>query len=296
MKPRAFASDLRFPEGPTVDSDGLLCIVEIAAGAVRRFRPDGTCASTTYVGGGPNGLARAADGVLFVCNNGGRWVASPSTGYSAGPGELPGLVQCLDPDNVVRPVLGSIDGVPLSSPNDICIDANGDLWFTDPAWRDESGEVGPGAVCFATRDGDAARVITDLIFPNGIGISPDGTTLVICESGKGRVVAYPILGPGRLGERRTWAYLGRGTVPDGLCFDASGRLLVAAHATSRVFVFAPGGEELEQTIELGDAGVTNVCFWGPEGKTLCITESDQGRVSAIDWDVAGLPLPSHAGV
>ena len=286
---KVFAEGLRFPEGPVFDADGNLYVVELAAGRVTRFTPDGERSTLAEMGGSPNGLAFGADGNLYVCNGGGRWAAGACTDHEEGPGDGPGLLQRLSVDGSFETIVAEIDGVPLNSPNDICADADGNLWFTDPSWPDENG-VEPGSICFTTPDGDAVRAHTGLVYPNGIGITPGGDRLVVAESGKGRLVSFPILGPGRLGERENYGYLGRGTVPDGFCFDSSGRVICAGHGTWKLFVFPPGGGELEQTIEMQDKDVTNLCFGGTEFSTLFVTESDQGRIATIEWERPGLEL------
>lgn len=285
-----FAEGLLFPEGPVFDAAGNLYVVELAGARVTKFTPDGERSTLAEMGGSPNGLAFGADGDLFVCNGGGRWAAAECTDHKPGPGDGPGLLQRLSLDGKFETTVAEIDGVPLNSPNDICADADGNLWFTDPAWPDETGAAEPGSICFTTPDGDAVRANVGMVYPNGIGITPDGSTLVVAESGKARLLAFPILGPGKLGERSTWGYLGRGTVPDGFCFDSSGRVICAGHGTWKLFVFPPGGGELERTIDMEDKDVTNACFGGPNFSTLYVTESDQGRIAMVEWERPGLEL------
>ena len=56
-----------------------------------------------------------------------------------------------------------------------------------------------------TPGGNVGQVADDLAFPNGMAISPDGTTLVVAESYANRLTAYDIGSDGGLGNRRVWA-------------------------------------------------------------------------------------------
>ncbi len=69
--PQILATGLQFPEGPIAMTDGSVLIVEIAAGRLSRWRPDGRIEVVATPGGGPNGAAIGPDGACYVCNNGG---------------------------------------------------------------------------------------------------------------------------------------------------------------------------------------------------------------------------------
>ena len=129
-----------------------------------------------------------------------------------------------------------------------------------------------------------------LRFPNGIALSPDARSLVVCESATGKLHAFPVEAPGRLGRGRVVCDLGPGTVPDGFAFDAEGFVLCCGHGTGRLQVFPPeGGPSLSELV-FADPGITNVCFGGPEFRTLFVTESRAGRVVRVDWERPGLRL------
>jgi gluconolactonase len=75
------ASELHFPEGPVVLEDGSVLFVEIAAGRLRRWRPDGRVQAVATPGAGLNGAAIGPDGACYVCNNGGMvWHTDPNGG------------------------------------------------------------------------------------------------------------------------------------------------------------------------------------------------------------------------
>ncbi len=283
------ADGFSFPEGPAFDREGNLYIAELGARRVSRISAGGESSVVSEMGGSPNGLAMGPDGHLYVANGGGRWAAEESTNNEAGPGDSPGLIQRLALDGSFSTLIASIDGVPLNSPNDLAFDQHGGFYFTDPIWP-PADNIDQGSICYSTTDGAARRLHTGIGFPNGIGVSPDGSTLVICESMTGKLLQAPIQGPGEIGEIADYGFLGERSVPDGFCFDADGRVICAGHGTSKLHVFPPGGGEKEEEIDVDDKDVTNVCFGGPDFTTLFITESDSGRVAAIEWRTRGMVL------
>ncbi len=277
MSNRVIAEGLHFPEGPAFDRDGNLYIVEIQEGQISRISPDGETRVFAENGGGPNGSNFGPDGHLYVCNCGGF----------PGPEKQSGRIERVTPDGEVQVLLRSIDGVPLASPNDLGFDALGNIYFTDPIWGDEGL---PGHVCFLSRDGDARRLHTGLAFPNGIAVTPDGQQLIVCESLTGKLQIFGILEPGVLGPPREFADLGKGAAPDGFAFDAQGNLLCCGYASGKVFVFSPQGGEPIDTLAFKDKEITNLCFGGPENKTLYVTESGLGRVVTRSWRHPGMIL------
>ncbi len=76
----------------------------------------------------------------------------------------------------------------------------------------------PGWIRLIDGDGTAHDVAGDIDFPNGMVITPDGSTLVIAESFAGRLSAFDIAADGSLSNRRTWA---DGLGPDGICIDGA---------------------------------------------------------------------------
>ena len=174
------ASGLAFPEGP-VWADGTLLFTEITGGAVSRWTPGGGVEPYATTGGGPNGAALAADGSLYVTQNG---------GMRDGPRGTPGI-QRIAPDGDVTTVVTEVAGMRLEGPNDLAVGDDGRLWFTDPRGSDDPAvNDRPGrifAVDPANGDGDLIIEVGP-VFPNGIAFLADGT-LVWTESFSRRVMA-----------------------------------------------------------------------------------------------------------
>ena len=278
-----FAEGLQFPEGPAFDRDGALYVVEIRGGQVSKILPNGDQLVFATTGGGPNGANFGPDGNLYVCNNGGF----PSRHREREAGR----VERIRPDGTVEVLLTEIDGEALASPNDLGFDPHGNFYFTDPVFGERGLDAPPpGSICFSDTDGNARRLHRELLFPNGIGVSPDGQTLIVAESSTFKLHAFEIIEPGVLGESREFGDLGEGAVPDGFAFDDEGNVLCCGFSSGKIHVFGPdGGAKLDE-LELDDPNVTNVAFGGPEGKTLFVTESGLGRVVCRDWHRPGMVL------
>ena len=90
----------------------------------------------------------------------------------------------------------------------------------------------PGWINLVASDGTYRQVAGDIEFPNGMVVTPDGSTLVVAESFAGRLSAFDIQDDGALIDRRVWA---EGQGPDGICMDAESAIWTqtadtAAHA------------------------------------------------------------------
>ncbi len=186
---------------------------------------------------------------------------------------------------------GGIDGRPIE------LAADGSFWFTD-CGRVHRYHEDRGAVYWARPDGSEIRLVASpLEKPNGIGLSPDGTTLFVAETTTARLWAYDILGPGVLrcldrgapfAVRRCVAGLPGYQLLDSLAVQANGDVCVATIPLG-VTIFSPAGDVLSQ-LEMPDEIPTNICFGGADLKQAYVTLSSTGRLYAVPWKQAGLRL------
>lgn len=300
---REIATGLQFPEGPVALPGGDVLVVEIRRGTLSRVSPDGTVAVVAELGGGPNGAAVGPDGAVYVCNNGGfRFTEMFGMVF---PGPAPhdyagGSIQRVDlKTGEFTEVFRECDGVTLKGPNDIVFDEHGGFWFTDLGKTYEDRRVvDRGAVYYAAADGSSIRqVLYPMDHPNGIGLSPDGTTLYVAESTTCRLWKWRVVGPGELepapgfgpgGATLVWAP-GRFIAFDSLAVDGDGNVCVGTLIDGGVSVISPDGELLEFIPgPPDDPMVTNICFGGDDLRTAFITTSAQGRLYALDWPRPGL--------
>lgn len=147
-------------------------------------------------------------------------------------------------------------------------------------------------------DGRVRDAASDLHFPNGTVITPDGRTLIIGETLGGCLTAFDIGSDGALSNRREWASL-RPRVPDGICLDAEGAIWVANPIAPECFRVREGGEVLE-VIET--AMPCYACMLGgADGRTLFMLTApsslpgEVGKTPRGQIEVARVSAP-HAGL
>ncbi|SPT59661.1 SMP-30/gluconolactonase/LRE family protein [Actinomadura madurae] len=182
--------------------------------------------------------------------------------------------------------------------NDVVADDRGNVYVNAIGFDPTAGEeFAPGHVFLVPADGPVRQVADDIAFPNGMAVTPGGTTLIVADSYRGRLVAFDIGADGGLSGRRVWAELGEG-VPDGICVDAENAVWYADVPNRRCVRVAEGGEVL-RTVALDRGGFACV-LGGPGGTTLFVTaaewrgmtEAEQvvpgsGRVLTVQVDVPG---------
>ncbi len=299
---REITRGLRFPEGPIAMADGSVLVVEIEGVRLTRVLPDGTKQTVADLGGGPNGAAIGPDGACYVCNNGGfNWITEPDgflRPHGRADGYVLGGIQRVDlATGKAEWLYTECDGKPITGPNDIVFDKDGGMWFTDHG-KSYDRLMDRGAVFYARTDGS---FITEAAFPmitaNGVGLSPDGDTLYATETETGRLWAWPILGPGKLG-KEPWPSPNGGRMIggpqgyqrfDSLAVEAGGNVCVASLVFGGISVFSPDGG-LVEWYEADEPYCTNIAFGGPDMQTAYITLSGYGRLVAVDWPRPGLKL------
>ncbi|MGD9942895.1 MAG: SMP-30/gluconolactonase/LRE family protein [Burkholderiaceae bacterium] len=301
-------SGLQFPEGPIALPDGSVLLVEIARGTLTRVSADGSVSHPVRLGGGPNGAAFGPDGRVYVCNNGGlEW--SHRNGRVMPTWGLPadyagGWIEAVDLATGKAERLYTQHGErPLSAPNDLVFDADGGFWFTDSG-KQHAHHRDHGCLYWARADGSEIRLVAEhLEAPNGVGLSPDGRTLYVAETNTARLWAWPVTAPGELQrERGKVAHGGRfvaGSAAfqrfDSLAVAASGNVLVGTLVNGGITEISPDGQ-LVRHHPLPDRMVTNLCFGGPDLKTLFVTLAHSGQLAALPWHEPGLRLNHQAVV
>ena len=145
--------------------------------------------------------------------------------------------------------------------NEIEVDGRGNAYLNNIAFDFPGGEFRPGLAALATPDGAVRQVADGFGFPNGMAVTPDGSTLIVAESYAHVLTALDITPDGSLANRRVWAYLGEAAAPDGICLDAEGAVWYADVPNRQCVRVREGGQVL-QTVDT-DAGLLLVCPWRP---------------------------------
>ena len=269
------AVSIVFTEGPAADADGNVYFSEIRGNRILKYTPDGNFTVFREPSGRANGLAFDPHGRLVACEGaglptgeGGRRI----TRTDLATGKIEALAD-------------SFEGKRLNSPNDLDIDAQGRIWFTDPRYGDQSGrELATEDVYRIESDGKLTRVLTkpDIQKPNGILVSADGKTLYVADTSAGppresTIRKFDIQPDGRVTNGRVHYSFGKGRGVDGMVLDIQGNIYGAAGTTTGdpdnlagIYIISPAGKRIGR-IPIPEDAVTNCTFGGPDLKTLYVT-------------------------
>jgi len=265
-------------EGPCWDpADGALYWTDIPAHRVHRLAADGT--HTSWDAGQPVGaiVLRAGGGLVLAAKDG-FWTLDPATGELA-------LLAHAEPD------------VPENRMNDGACDRAG-RFFAGTMAEDES--PGAGTLYRLGTDHEVAPVLGGVSISNGIGWSLDESRMYYVDSPTLGIDVFDYdAGSGTIGNRRVFAAVGGGAIPDGLAVDADGCVWVALWGGAAVARYGPDGRP-RQTLEIPAGNVTCCAFGGPDLGTLYITTAAgpgrcAGALFACRPGAAGLPANPFRG-
>ena len=264
------AATLAFTEGPAADAAGNIYFTEFINRRILKLSGKGGFATFRENSNGANGLVFDDRGRLIACEAGDRRGGVPPrvTRTDLATGQVEVLAQ-------------QHEGKPLNAPNDVTIDGQGRLYFTD------QGQA--GAVYRIDPTGRVSRILAtpDIEKPNGVMISPDDRTLYLVESnqaerGARMIRAYDLDPDGTVHNMRVFHNFYPGRSADGLCIDTRGNLYAAAGLHQRrgtsetldtrpgVHVLSPAGKLLDY-IPIPEDTVTNCAFGGADMRTLYVT-------------------------
>src|SRR3989442_2946010 len=213
MNARLLASDLGFPEGPVVLSDGRLVFCDGNIGELSVY-DDGAVSTFAVLGGSPWGAVLGSDSAIYV-TQGGNVPGSGDTSAVSG-------IQRVRADGTVELLHSEVDGRTLVGPNDLAFGLDGRLWFTDSGSEfDERFDFRSPGRLFVV-DGSGGEMILERpeVYPNGIAFDAAGR-LYWTESLGHRVCRL------ENGAAATWCQLSDKYIPDGMAFAADGRAFVA---------------------------------------------------------------------
>ncbi len=287
------AATISFTEGPTVDAEGAVYFTDLrGAGRILKMDTGGTVSTFREPSFRANGLIFDSEWRLLACEGGN------------GADVLPRITRTDVETGEVEVLADHFEGRQLHQPNDLTIDGQGRIYFTDrPGPNVTPEQTGVHGVYRIDTDGSIARILTEpeVERPNGLVVSPDDTTLYVIETaqqeGGARMIrAFDLAANGTASNMRVFHDFYPGRSGDGMTVDSEGNLYVAAglnrlRGTSEtldtvagVHVFSPGGELLEH-IPIPEDTITNVAFGGDDLRTLYITAGK--TLFRIRTDVTG---------
>ena len=164
-----------------------------------------------------------------------------------------------------KPIAEKHDDKPFNKPNDLWIDPDGGIYFSDPNYGNRPLTQDGENVYYLSADRKTVTLAAkDFKRPNGLIGTPDGKTLYITDRGDNKTYRYDITAPGKLGARKLLFEEGS----DGMTLDERGNIYITPPAKA-VHIYSPEGKLIEK-IEL-PVPPANITFGGKDRKTLFIT-------------------------
>ncbi len=264
---KAFTEEKSFTagiEGPACDAAGNVFVVNFAKqGTIGKVTPDGKAEVWVTLPGKSvgNGIVFDKKGFMYVADYVGHNI------IRIGPKAKIPVVYCHEPK--------------MSQPNDLAIAPDRTLYASDPDWG-----KGTGRIWKIGTDGKASLAADKMGTTNGIEVSPDGKTLYVNESKQLNVWAFDIGEGGALSNKRLLKKFDDHGF-DGMRCDADGNLYITRYGKGTVAVLSPAGKVLREIDVLGKSP-SNLCFGGPDGKTVYVTEVDKRRLVSFRVETPGL--------
>ena len=215
-----------------------------------------------YLDVSPAGTYLLSNGHLLICDN-----------------KLPALLD-LAPDGKVDVVVEKYERKKLNSLNDVTVDRDGNVYWTDPSGSSREHPV--GCIFRVTPEGTVTRLADDLAFPNGLEVDPDNRYLYVIESRTAKVLRYDLPARGKpLGKPIVFFALG-GSGGDGCAFDAAGNFWIADFHRAdtkrgRITVLNPQAHILGY-LPIPAGQVSNLTFGGAKYDELFVTTGDPAAV------------------
>ena len=251
-------------EGPAVDAAGNIYAVNFGRQqTIGIVSPQGAAREFMLLPGAsvPNGLRFDRAGALYVADYVGHNI------FRVAPGS-------------VTPQLYAHEAK-MAQPNDLAITAQGVLYASDPDWANNTGRV--WRIDLA---GKVTLAADGLGTANGIEVSPDGRTLYVNESVQRVIWAFSIGADGALSDQRLLHRFDDFGM-DGMRVDVDGNLYVSRFGKGTVAMLAPDGRLLRE-IRLPGQRPSNLCFGGPDGRTVYVTEVEHQQLLQFRVDRPGL--------
>ena len=257
------AEGYRFTEGPAWSKDGYLIFSDTPSDRLLKWAPGHAIEVFRADAHGPSGNAFDADGRLYTCETRLRRVTRT------------------DKKGKIEVLAEQWEGKRLNAPSDIVVSRAGHVYFTDPAFGEQSDhrELDFYGVYHLPPKGPMKLVARPAGRPHGIALSPNGRILYVSNADEHNIRAYDVDRNGDASGERVLVSRIDG-VPGGIRVDEKGNLYVAAKG---IAVYSAEGH-LVHVMEMKELP-SNCAFGEADDKSLFITA--RGLVYRVRLDVKG---------
>ncbi|KAI0134865.1 hypothetical protein F4814DRAFT_443686 [Daldinia grandis] len=177
--------------------------------------------------------------------------------------------------------------------NDGAIDARG-RWWAGTMALDEETKIGRLWCLQGDKVDDASAGDRSAVL-NGPVWSPDDNIMYLCDTPEAKIYQYDYdVESGRATNRRIFAQLEGGGMPDGLAVDVEGHVWVAANSQGKIIRMSPKGVVTATCVIPGAKMCSCPAFGGKDMKTIFITSirdengRSTGNVYRVNVDVTGI--------
>lgn len=269
--PQKIVGDCKFTEGPAWHPNGFLLFSDIPNQRIIKVNPDGSSSDFLTDSKKANGLMCDKAGNIYACQGGA------------------GQVALISPDAKVQGYLATeFEGKPFNAPNDLALDGQGGIYFTDPKYGGDINDRPQKTlgVYYVSKNGSVTQVLDWMTRPNGVTVSPDGKNLYVARIDDAKIIKFKIDGPGKISDGET-IFTGDeeldGRGPDGMSHDSEGNLYTTYKG---IVVLNPNGKLIGR-IPVPEKPA-NCSFGGEDHKTLFITA--RKSLYSVDMKVKGMEL------
>ncbi|KAL8501029.1 hypothetical protein ACS0TY_020560 [Phlomoides rotata] len=209
-----------------------------------------------------------------------------------------GLMKVGHEGGLATPLTTEAEGIPLKFTNDLDVDDEGNVYFTDSSTKyqrrnylqlsfsgDDSGRV----LKYDPNTKQTSVLVRNLQFPNGVSLSRDGSFFVFCEGSIGRLTKYWLKGE-KAGSWEVMAVLPG--FPDNVRTNENGEFWVAISCRRTMYGYLfdrypklrilllklPVSAKLHGLMKIGGHLHAMAVKYSPEGKLLQILEDREGKV------------------
>jgi gluconolactonase len=253
----------KWTEGPAwLDREGCLIWSDIPGNRLWRWTEmDGAVSVFRDPSHGGNGNTVDREGRLVTCEQYTRRITRT------------------EPNGTITVLVDNVAGRRFNAPNDVVVKSDGSVWFSDPDYGGSALYEGERELdsCHVYRfdpaSGEIRQMTDDLVMPNGLAFSADERLLYIVDTGSTHVPNGPnhirrfsVGTDDRLGGGEVFA-TNAAEKFDGLRLDTAGRLWCGAE--DGVHCYHPDGTLIGKLLLPERA--SNLCFGGPDHRTLLIT-------------------------